>query len=273
MGADLSLFGPPRPSRARRVTLLVIERLLFVVALASLGYVAGTVGGAMLYQDYESRQLDEELRGAQPPEAARSAVVVERRVLGRLEIPRLGVSTLVREGEDARTLQLAVGHIAGTALPGTAGNMGLAGHRDTFFRRLREINPGDLIRLVAVEGTFTYAVERTQIVDPDDLWVLDPTPEPSLTLVTCYPFTYIGTAPERFIVRAKLVGPGTSKDTPLHVDVASATVVAAAFSKPDKRLAPAAGGKKPVVKGKKPAAKNKPPAARGKRIVLRVDKL
>ena len=83
--------------------------------------------------------------------------------------------------------------------------MGLAGHRDTFFRRLREIDQGDVIRLVAVEGTYTYVVDSTQIVDPDDLWVLDPTDEPSLTLVTCYPFTYLGAAPERFIVRARLV--------------------------------------------------------------------
>ena len=183
---------------------LIVERLLLLVALAAFGYVAGSVGGAALYQDYESKQLDAVLRGAQPPAQA-AAVAVERRVLGRLEIPTLGVSTIVREGEDARTLQLAVGHIAGTALPGAAGNMGLAGHRDTFFRRLREINPGDVIRLVAVEGTYTYVVDSTQIVDPDDLWVLNPTPEPSLTLVTCYPFTYLGTAPERFIVRARLV--------------------------------------------------------------------
>ena len=158
----------------------------------------------MLYQDYESRQLDEMLRGAPPAAGRTAAPAAVRRVLGRLEIPTLGVSTIVREGEDARTLQLAIGHIAGTALPGTAGNMGLAAHRDTFFRRLREINVGDVIRLVAVEGTYTYVVEGTQIVDPDDLWVLDPTDEPSLTLVTCYPFTYIGSAPERFIVRARL---------------------------------------------------------------------
>ena len=183
---------------------LIVERLLLLVALAAFGYVAGSVGGAALYQDYESKQLDAVLRGAQP-RAQAAAVAIERRVLGRLEIPTLGVSTIVREGEDARTLQLAVGHIAGTALPGAAGNMGLAGHRDTFFRRLREINPGDVIRLVAVEGTYTYVVDSTQIVDPDDLWVLNPTPEPSLTLVTCYPFTYLGTAPERFIVRARLV--------------------------------------------------------------------
>ncbi|HZI78835.1 MAG TPA: class D sortase [Vicinamibacterales bacterium] len=206
MGADLSLFGQAPPRRARRVAVLVIERLLLLVALAAFGYVAGSMGSAAFYQDYESRQLDEVLRGARPAAAA-SAPAATRRVLGRLEIPTLGVSTIVREGEDARTLQLAVGHIAGTALPGSAGNMGLAGHRDTFFRRLREIDVGDVIRLVAVEGTYTYVVESTQIVDPDDVWVLDPTPEPSLTLVTCYPFTYIGSAPERFIVRARMTTP------------------------------------------------------------------
>ena len=199
---------------ARRTAALVVERLLLLVALAAIGYVAGSVGGATLYQDYESRQLDAVLRGAQPAAPA-NAVAAERRVLGRLEIPTLGVSTIVREGEDARTLQLAVGHIAGTALPGTAGNMGLAGHRDTFFRRLREIDRGDVIRLVAVEGTYTYVVDSTQIVDPDDLWVLDPTPEPSLTLVTCYPFTYLGAAPERFIVRARLVPSAPAPAKPL----------------------------------------------------------
>ena len=204
MGADLSLVGAAPSRNRRRVTLVVLERLLLLVALAALGYVVGSVGGAALYQDYESRQLDEVLRGASRPADA-SAQPVARRVLGRLEIPTLGVSTIVREGEDARTLQLAIGHIAGTALPGSAGNMGLAGHRDTFFRRLREIDPGDVIRLVAVEGTFTYVVESTQIVDPNDLSVLDPTPEPALTLITCYPFTYMGAAPERFIVRAKLM--------------------------------------------------------------------
>jgi len=203
MSAEFELAGSAAPRRPRRLALLIVERVLLLVALATLGYVAGSVGGAALYQDYESRQLDEVLRGARPPDQAGTRAVT-RRVLGRLEIPTLGVSTIVREGEDARTLQLAVGHIAGTAFPGSSGNMGLAGHRDTFFRRLREIDVGDVIRLVAVEGTFTYVVESTRIVDPDDVWVLDPTPEPSLTLVTCYPFTYVGTAPERFIVRARL---------------------------------------------------------------------
>jgi LPXTG-site transpeptidase (sortase) family protein len=126
------------------------------------------------------------------------------RVVGRIEIPSLGVSTIIKDGEDAQTLRLAVGHIAGTAMPGGDGNVGLAGHRDTFFRRLRDVKAGDRIRLVTTDGVFTYLVERTRVVEPDDVSVLDQTPEPALTLVTCYPFTYIGAAPQRFIVQARL---------------------------------------------------------------------
>ena len=92
--------------------LLVVERLLMIVGLAALGYAAGSVGGTILYQNYESQQLDEVLRGAHAAPAGATPAAV-RRVLGRLEIPTLGVSTIVREGEDARTLQLAIGHIAG----------------------------------------------------------------------------------------------------------------------------------------------------------------
>lgn len=109
---------------------------------------------------------------------------------------------MIRAGSDARTLRLAVGHIPGTSLPGDGGNIGLAGHRDTFFRKLRDIEPDDEIRLVTPDGTFSYRVQRTDIVWPKDTWVLDDTGRPALTLVTCYPFTYIGSAPQRFIVRA-----------------------------------------------------------------------
>src|SRR4051794_32784513 len=113
MNSDVPAVEPAPSHGVRTAVLLVVERVLLTVALATLGYAAGSVGSAALYQNYESQQLDEVLRGGQPaPPAATPAAV--RRVLGRLEIPTLGVSTIVREGEDARTLQLAIGHIAGT---------------------------------------------------------------------------------------------------------------------------------------------------------------
>lgn len=111
---------------------------------------------------------------------------------------------MIRAGTDARTLRLAVGYIPGTALPGDTGNIGLAAHRDTFFRKLRNVNPDDEIRIVTKDGVFHYYVQRTSVVMPEDVWVLNPTNYPALTLVTCYPFNYIGSAPQRFIVRATL---------------------------------------------------------------------
>jgi sortase A len=128
--------------------------------------------------------------------------VLKGETVGRIEIPRLGVAAVIKAGTDARTLQLAVGHIPGTSLPGEPGNVGLAGHRDTFFRRLGSIKPDDEIRVTTSDGVFSYRVERMDVVDPTDVWVLDPTEHAALTLVTCYPFSYIGSAPQRFVVRA-----------------------------------------------------------------------
>ena len=110
-------------------------------------------------------------------------------------------------GTDDRTLDRGVGHIEGTALPGTDGNLAIAGHRDGFFRGLKDIATGDLIEIVTVRETSTYRVERTWVVDPTDVSVLEPTPGPALTLVTCYPFYFIGSAPRRFIVRAVPANP------------------------------------------------------------------
>jgi len=133
---------------------------------------------------------------AKPP--ARSAVI------GRLEIPNLHLTAMIQEGADASTLRRAVGHIPGTALPGRRGNVGLAGHRDTFFRALREIQVNDAIELQTQNGTYRYLVESLRIVGPRDVHVLASTGDESLTLVTCYPFYYVGSAPKRFIVRATL---------------------------------------------------------------------
>lgn len=179
-----------------------LERILLVLGLACLGYYTYVSAETFLYQAYENRELDKILRQDDPPAARRE--VRTGQTMGRLEIPRLRVSAVIKAGSDARTLQLAVGHIPGTALPGDEGNVGLAGHRDTFFRRLHDIRPDDEIRLATAEGLYQYRVQRTDVVEPHDVWVLDATAEPSLTLVTCYPFSYVGAAPQRFIVRAQL---------------------------------------------------------------------
>jgi len=112
----------------------------------------------------------------------------------------------VLPGTDDGTLDRAVGHIEGTAKPGTDGNAGIAGHRDGFFRGLKDISPGDVIELDTLQGNDSYRVERVWVVDPEDVSVLDPTSTRALTLVTCYPFYYVGSAPRRFIVRAVLAG-------------------------------------------------------------------
>jgi len=190
---------------------LGLQRLLIVVGVICLGYYIYVYTEARLYQSFEDKQLDAILNSAPPAPPTTSAAPVPHRAeppagstIGRIEIPRLGVSAVIRAGSDARTLSLAVGYIPGTSLPGELGNVGLAGHRDTFFRKLRDINPDDEIRVTTRDGVFHYYVQRTNIVEPKDVWVLDATSYPALTLVTCYPFNYVGSAPQRFIVRAAL---------------------------------------------------------------------
>lgn len=126
-------------------------------------------------------------------------------VLGRIEIPRLRVHAIVREGVDDKTLRRAVGHVPGTATPGADGNMALAGHRDSFFRGLQDVKKDDRIVMETLDSRYEYVVDSLKIVGPDDVEVLAATENPVLTLVTCYPFRYVGNAPRRFIVRARQV--------------------------------------------------------------------
>jgi sortase A len=129
--------------------------------------------------------------------------------LGILRIPKLHLEVAILPGTDEFVLNRGVGHIDDTAMPGADGNAGIAGHRDGFFRGLKDIAAGDAIDLETRDGHQTYLVERTWIVQPEDVSVLDPTPARSLTLVTCYPFYFIGPAPQRFIVRAVRAEPGS----------------------------------------------------------------
>jgi sortase A len=123
--------------------------------------------------------------------------------LGVLRISRIGLEVPVLEGTDELTLNRGVGHIEDTAAPGLNGNAGIAGHRDGFFRGLKDVSVGDIVELETLPGRKQhYRIDQTWIVSPEDVWVIDPTPTRSLTLVTCYPFYFIGAAPKRFIVRA-----------------------------------------------------------------------
>jgi sortase A len=124
--------------------------------------------------------------------------------LARLEAPSVQMSATVLEGSDGRTLRRGAGHIEGTPLPGGAGNVGIAGHRDTTFRPVRNLKVGDPLTLTTADGVYEYRITSTRIVEPENMEVLDPTERPALTLVTCYPFNYIGNAPKRFIVHAEL---------------------------------------------------------------------
>ena len=162
------------------------------------------------FQIAASRVLQQRIAGASAETEQRvkqpSPTVTSLRpgeMIGRLEIPRIHISVIVLEGSDSGILDVAAGHIPGTALPGTNGNVGIAAHRDTFFHSLREIRPNDRLRFRTPIGILEYGVDSTEVVDPDDIEVLRETADAELTLVTCYPFNYIGTAPKRFIVHAR----------------------------------------------------------------------
>lgn len=173
-----------------------------------MGFTAWTYGERYAWQTYESRRFDQIRTHAEPlpPDAALLSVI------GKINIPRLGISAILKEGVGRRTLNLAVGHIPSTALPGQPGNVGVAAHRDNLFRGLKDIRQDDSITLTTLDNTYVYRVISTRVVNPADVSVLDASPdENTLTLVTCYPFYFVGNAPKRFIVRALQVDPQLSR--------------------------------------------------------------
>jgi sortase A len=169
---------------------------------------------AQAYQTIEESRLS----NMQPTQGSR--VVMEGDVIGEMRIPRLDLKTIVVQGESPKLLRRAVGHLLETALPGEQGNVVLAGHRDSFFRPLRSIQLGDAITIKTLDGEFDYQVESTEVVLPSDIRVLQPSSEKTLTLVTCFPFYYVGAAPKRFIVHARQTGRLPSQSpiagAPLH---------------------------------------------------------
>ncbi len=191
------------------------ETALLVMGFSLLGGAAATTLRSRAYQARQGRAYSDLERratastsGRESPWAPASTgtraagAEADPLVLGRIEIPRIGVSAIVRDGDDDATLAVAVGRIPGTARPGERGNMALAGHRDSFFRALRHIRVDDVIRFRTPGHGYEYRVDSTEVVGPGELRVLEPSGDAVLTLVTCYPFGYVGSAPDRFVVRA-----------------------------------------------------------------------
>lgn len=188
------------PQQALRQILRWARYGLLTAGIALLAYCGFAVLDSWIFQRREVRQLAQ-LRTT-PTAPGQPRRIFDGGLIGRMEIERLGLSAIVMEGTGATLLQRAAGHIPGTALPGEPGNVGIAAHRDTFFRPLRNVRGGDIIRLSTPLGDYRYRVVSTRIVDPQDVGVLAPSSDQELTLVTCYPFYFVGAAPHRFIVRA-----------------------------------------------------------------------
>jgi len=202
------------------------RNILFGIGILALGYYGYVTVDARIYQASQTRQFEQPVRESalashagepsgppNPDNSSRRQVNVPivvgfeahdrpDSVLGKIEIKKIGLNAMILEGTDNLALRRAVGHVRDTALPGQSGNVALAGHRDTFFRDLRRIEKKDEITLTTREGSFSYTVDYSEVVQPDDMEVLGPFSDAILTLVTCYPFAYVGPAPKRFVVRA-----------------------------------------------------------------------
>jgi sortase A len=182
-------------------TVIWSRRVLFLGAALTLGYCGFVMADTWAFQYRENKRLEHLLRAPSAPGSP--AIIMTNGLIGRIEVPRLGVSVVVIEGTGTATLRRAAGHIPGTALPGQPGNTGVSAHRDTFFRPLKDIRVADSITVTTLSGEFRYKVVSTKIVNPGDVEVLKAGTDQILTLVTCYPFYYVGAAPQRFVVRAE----------------------------------------------------------------------
>lgn len=213
-----------RNSQRGRPRLHLLEKLLWITGLGLLGWVGFVQAESWWFQRGAEARLERsvsvplheddlpppslepigELPGEPPVPSL--AEVRHGQPVGRLRIPRLDLTVMVAEGADPAVLRRGAGRLPNTALPGQGGNVGIAAHRDRHFRPLKDVAPGDEVLLETAVGTFRYRVEWTRIVPPDRVEVLRPTQEPSLTLITCYPFYFVGNAPDRFVVRARRLG-------------------------------------------------------------------
>jgi sortase A len=190
--------------RARLKTLLsslLIAGGGFLLFLGGREFVESRVG-----QSEAAREFHKTTRSAPPKRREIPLPLRPGDTLAKLIIPRLDAELYVVEGDDAGDLRRGPGHLPGTALPGADGNCIIAGHRDTHFRILKDIKAGDDIVLETSRGKFLYRVQYTRVVSPKNTASLQPTADAVLNLITCYPFYYVGSAPKRFIVEARLTG-------------------------------------------------------------------
>jgi len=195
------IFLPARTNPVLRWS----RNVFLIIGLLALSYVGFALLDARLYQAEQARRFERALKETNLARAESPAIAVsEGSTLGRIEISSVGLTAMILEGTDEGTLRRAVGHIRGTPLPGQQGNVALAGHRDTFFRGLRKILVNDEITLTTLSGSYRYRVDSTKVVKPEETEVLEDDGD-ILTLVTCYPFNFVGSAPRRFIVRARRV--------------------------------------------------------------------
>jgi sortase A len=196
-------------SRRSHFILRWSRNVLLVVGVLILGYCGFVLLDTKVYQASETSHFQQQIKDLKPAITSQGRVhevsfhPAAGKALGEIELTRIGVTAMILEGTDDRTLRRAVGHIPGTALPGQPGNVAIAGHRDTFFRALRNVRQDDEITLMTLEGSYRYRVDSIKVVGPEDTQVLDNSGGDILTLVTCYPFYLVGPAPRRFIVRAQ----------------------------------------------------------------------
>jgi sortase A len=227
------------PSRPKHGLVSRFRLLLLICGLACVGFYGYTLANQYIYQAYENWAFDQQIAGrtvsftdwvreqtplgtymkpsnsqtagtakpTQPEEAPSSPPLAEGALVGKVLIPRLHLSAMVLQGVETQTLERGAGHVPSTAMPGQVGNFAIAAHRDTLFRPLKDIEKDDQVTFKSTSGSYTYQVVSTQIVLPSNVAVLRPPAGGGkwLTMITCYPFYYVGSAPKRFIVQAKLV--------------------------------------------------------------------